>query len=153
LKSGNPGIITENNFIGDSGFCLWMTSISPIIDGNYWSNYTTKYPNATEVNGSGIWDTPYAIDALGGIIVDEHPLVNPITQFEIADFNIPIPTPATSTESPNPSLPVSSDLLSNQTVLTAIVSIVVILAVSTVTLVYFKRRKQRQNNLVKGLRI
>jgi len=30
--------------------------------GNYWSDYEEKYPNATEIDGSGIWDTPYVID-------------------------------------------------------------------------------------------
>jgi len=30
--------------------------------GNYWSDYTEKYPNATEIDTSGIWDTPYVID-------------------------------------------------------------------------------------------
>jgi hypothetical protein len=68
-KSGND-VITENNFVGDSGLLLWMTSTSPIVDSNYWSNYTTKYPNAKEVNASGIWDTPYVVDALGGTIID-----------------------------------------------------------------------------------
>jgi parallel beta-helix repeat protein len=30
--------------------------------GNYWSDYKSKYPNASEVDGSGIGDTPYVID-------------------------------------------------------------------------------------------
>jgi len=30
--------------------------------GNYWSDYEEKYPNATELDDSGIWDTPYVID-------------------------------------------------------------------------------------------
>jgi len=30
--------------------------------GNYWSDYKLRYPNATEVKGLGIWDTPYQID-------------------------------------------------------------------------------------------
>jgi len=30
--------------------------------GNYWSDYEERYPNATEIDGSGIWDTPYVID-------------------------------------------------------------------------------------------
>jgi hypothetical protein len=29
--------------------------------GNYWSNYTMKYPNASEIGNSGIGDTPYVI--------------------------------------------------------------------------------------------
>ena len=30
--------------------------------GNYWSDYTAQYPDAQELNGSGLWDTPYVID-------------------------------------------------------------------------------------------
>ncbi len=30
--------------------------------GNYWSDYEDRYPDAEEINGSGIWDTPYVID-------------------------------------------------------------------------------------------
>jgi hypothetical protein len=29
--------------------------------GNYWSDYLTRYPNATETDG--VWNTPYVIDA------------------------------------------------------------------------------------------
>ncbi len=31
------------------------------IEGNYWDDYLTKYPNATEVDQSGIGDTPYRV--------------------------------------------------------------------------------------------
>lgn len=30
--------------------------------GNYWSDYEERYPNATEIDDSNIWNTPYAID-------------------------------------------------------------------------------------------
>ncbi|MCW4052277.1 MAG: right-handed parallel beta-helix repeat-containing protein, partial [Candidatus Bathyarchaeota archaeon] len=30
--------------------------------GNYWSDYADKYPNATEIDELGLWDTPYVID-------------------------------------------------------------------------------------------
>jgi nitrous oxidase accessory protein len=42
--------------------------------GNYWSDYTTKYPDAAEMNNTGIWNTPYVIDANNE---DRNPLVNP----------------------------------------------------------------------------
>jgi hypothetical protein len=41
--------------------------------GNYWSDYVTKYPWAKEVDGSGVWDTPYVIDENNR---DRYPLVN-----------------------------------------------------------------------------
>lgn len=31
--------------------------------GNYWSDYTTRYPNATEIDDSGIGDTPFRLSA------------------------------------------------------------------------------------------
>ena len=30
--------------------------------GNYWSDYLTKCPNATEIDSSGVRNTPYVID-------------------------------------------------------------------------------------------
>ncbi len=31
--------------------------------GNYWDDYEDKYPDAEEIDGTGIWDTPYSIDS------------------------------------------------------------------------------------------
>jgi hypothetical protein len=42
--------------------------------GNYWSDYQTKYPNATEIDSSGIWNTPYVIDGPNNI--DRYPLMH-----------------------------------------------------------------------------
>ena len=44
--------------------------------GNYWSDYTTRYPSAA-TNDGAVWDTPYAIDGDAGA-VDNYPLVNPV---------------------------------------------------------------------------
>ena len=41
--------------------------------GNYWSDYLAKYPHATEIDSSGIWNTPYVIDANN---TDYYPLAN-----------------------------------------------------------------------------
>jgi parallel beta-helix repeat protein len=43
--------------------------------GNYWSDYQSKYPNASEVDASGIGDTPYVIDTDN---MDRYPLLEPI---------------------------------------------------------------------------
>jgi hypothetical protein len=45
-------------------------------EGNYWSNYETRYPNATEIDSSGIWNMPYYVGYLG---TDNYPLVQPFT--------------------------------------------------------------------------
>ncbi|MGD6932860.1 MAG: hypothetical protein ACQCN5_01485 [Candidatus Bathyarchaeia archaeon] len=42
--------------------------------GNYWSNYTVKYPNASELGNSGIGDTAYVIDQNN---IDHYPLTYP----------------------------------------------------------------------------
>jgi nitrous oxidase accessory protein NosD len=43
--------------------------------GNYWSDYSTRYPNATEIGNSGIGNTPYTIDTNN---IDRYPIIIPI---------------------------------------------------------------------------
>jgi parallel beta-helix repeat protein len=45
--------------------------------GNYWSDYEKRYPSATEMDSSGLWDTPYVINSNN---IDRYPLKSPITQ-------------------------------------------------------------------------
>jgi parallel beta-helix repeat protein len=53
-------------------------------EGNYWSDYASKYPNATQIGNSKIGDTTYWIDPLDR---DRYPLMqNPVQP--------PIPTPS-----------------------------------------------------------
>ncbi len=89
-------IITENNIINNS-LLVWL-STEPFVDRNYWSNYLTKYPNAKEIEKSGLpnlfWDTPYNYGESLGNYTDSHPLINPISTSPIST-----PTP-TSTSSP-----------------------------------------------------
>jgi len=64
--------------------------------GNYWSDYTTKYPGATEIDHTGIGTSSYAIEstlsysesrsgtditgvAVLGTAIDNHPLIAPIS--------------------------------------------------------------------------
>jgi parallel beta-helix repeat protein len=42
-------------------------------EGNYWSDYPYAYPNAEELGDSGIWNTPYLIDANN---TDRYPLMH-----------------------------------------------------------------------------
>ena len=101
-------IITENNIINNS-LLVWL-STEPIVDRNYWSNYLTKYPNAKEIEKSGlpnpgIWDTPYNYGESLGNYTDSHPLVNPISTSPISTL-APPPTSSSisaSTLSPSPS--------------------------------------------------
>jgi hypothetical protein len=59
---GSSNTFFKNNFYlsdypGSSTESLWDNGSI----GNYWSNYTTKYPNASELGSTGIGDTPYII--------------------------------------------------------------------------------------------
>jgi parallel beta-helix repeat protein len=62
ISSGNNAIY-RNNFVNNvqNLFSASMTNQSTILDvgaqGNYWSDYNNKIPNATEIGNSGIWNT------------------------------------------------------------------------------------------------
>jgi parallel beta-helix repeat protein len=64
-------VIEENNIC--SSFSVWL-SPPPLVDRNYWSDYLTRYPNAKEIDSSGIWDTPYNRESF----IDNHPLTEPV---------------------------------------------------------------------------
>jgi nitrous oxidase accessory protein NosD len=82
--------------------------------GNYWSDYSAKYPNATEIGGSGTCDTPYVIN---GNNQDNYPLWSPA---EISDASPLEPFPTT---------------------LVATIFAVSVIVVCISLLVYFKKRK------------
>ena len=48
--------VVENNIV--FGADLRISGIETF-DGNYWSDYFIRYPNASEVDSSGVWNTPY----------------------------------------------------------------------------------------------
>lgn len=87
--------IYENNFINNTSqisiitrgeFELRYTPIPNTWDngtvGNYWGDYLTKYPNATEIDNSGIGNTQYLIDENN---IDNHPLMKPVAIPELHD--------------------------------------------------------------------
>jgi parallel beta-helix repeat protein len=59
--------------------------------GNYWSDYQTRYPNATE--NAGVWDNPFYINENN---IDQHPLTGPLTletpMLEQEPVNVNTPT-------------------------------------------------------------
>ena len=64
-SSGSISIILGNDISWDNGSV-----------GNYWSDYLERYPNASEIRDTGIWDTPYVINTNN---IDNYPLINPFT--------------------------------------------------------------------------
>jgi len=109
-------IITRNNII-NSSLLVWL-STEPFVDGNYWSDYRSKYPYAKEIEKSGLpnllWDTPYNYGGSLGNFTDNHPLIEPVS---VPDYPIPSyssspspinPTPTNlpaPTSTPSPSIP------------------------------------------------
>ncbi|MEM2129962.1 MAG: NosD domain-containing protein [Candidatus Bathyarchaeia archaeon] len=63
--------------------------------GNFWSDYTARYPNAKEVDGSGIWDIPYVINEHNK---DCYPLTRPVV---IPKFANELPTTTSLFSSPD----------------------------------------------------
>jgi hypothetical protein len=69
--------VTQCNLVGGMSVAV---SANETVDGNYWADYLTKYPNATEIDSTGIGNMPYVFNssqALGGIMQDNHPLMQP----------------------------------------------------------------------------
>ena len=79
LYESSNNTIYHNNFIDNTqqvdihhvGYANFWDDGYPS-GGNFWSDYTTRYPDAQELDGSGIWDTPYVID---GNNQDNYPLM------------------------------------------------------------------------------
>jgi len=88
--------------------------------GNYWSDYSDQYPNAKELDSSGIWDKSYVVDENN---IDHHPLTQQV------DINSVAPTPT-------PSATISGF----NALAVAIITIVIIFALAIIFLL-FKRIK------------
>ena len=107
--------IYHNNFINSANTTIVLTTSDAIHfgggtmptwdngeEGNYWSDYTTRYPNATEIDHTGIGNIPYVVRTNPNV-VDRFPLLAPVN-VSMADLN-PSPAPApipTEPASPTP---------------------------------------------------
>ena len=94
LRYSNSNLIYLNNFIDNSDNVqssestnIWNSTekIAYIYNdstytsylGNYWSDYKDKYPDAEEIDSTGIWNTPYSIDS----DKDNYPLIEPFENY------------------------------------------------------------------------
>jgi parallel beta-helix repeat protein len=69
-------------------------------EGNYWSDYTARYPNASVAGTSGVGNTPYFINENN---TDHYPLMSPVAIHEIptepaAETSSQLPTNTTTPE-------------------------------------------------------
>jgi len=83
-NSANDNIIYHNYLLEnekqgyDEGDNQWDNGFP--CGGNYWSDYREKYPDAKEINDTGIWDIPYE----GNGFIDRYPLMRePFFEVEI----------------------------------------------------------------------
>ena len=80
--------ISHNNFLSNNEQVLTHQSTNLWdngVEGNYWSDYEDRYPDATEIDGSGIWDTPYVIDEDNQ---DNYPLLHRYGSIRNLDTNL-----------------------------------------------------------------
>jgi hypothetical protein len=89
LYSSSGNRIFHNDFLNNTQQTEVVNSTNTWDDGypsggNYWSDYQTRYSNATEIDGSGIWNTPYVIDINN---IDYYPLVAPFRSFNVVWSN------------------------------------------------------------------
>jgi parallel beta-helix repeat protein len=88
----NAGQLEDEGLLGGTGVAsvnIWDSGYSS--GGNYWSDYQSKYPNASQVDSSGIGNTPYVIDENN---IDHYPLIHQV------DISATSPTPTSTTTSP-----------------------------------------------------
>ena len=130
-----PAIMGEHQRGGDPFSMDWIPGLGNVWDdgkeGNYWSDYLTRYPDASEVSNTGVGNTAYTINENNA---DRHPLMSPI------EFSVDMSSQGPTT-TPSSVISTQQDLVISLRV-TAIVFISTILAVVGL-LVYFKKRKMQ----------
>jgi parallel beta-helix repeat protein len=130
-----PAIMGEHQRGGDPFSMEWVPGLGNVWDdgkeGNYWSDYLTRYPDASEVSNTGVGNTDYIINENNA---DRHPLMAPI-EFSV-DLSAQEPTTTPSSE-----ISTQQDLVTSLQVI-AIVFIITILAVVGL-LIYFKKRRMQ----------
>jgi parallel beta-helix repeat protein len=133
----NGNVIVENNIL--SGWSVWL-SHDPVVDRNYWGDYTIRFPNAKEIGNSGVWDTPYS---RGDKVIDYHPLTKPIAisegNPEVSNEQNTMP-PSSSELQPEP-LP---DALTGLIIVASIFGIVV---AGAVLMVYHRRKQAKKRGM------
>ena len=138
---GSPAIymhfIASNNFVIENnivfGADLRMSGVETF-DGNFWSDYSIRYPNASAVDSSGVWNMPYVLADSSfdnRKFQDSHPLVNPLA---IPNFQKTLPI-VKSVQEPSsiPIIPIALGI---------VVTVLIVLAL----LIFWKKHKERKQS-------
>ncbi len=114
--------------------------------GNYWSDYSNLYPNATEIDHSGIGNTPYnvttSLSSLSISVFDRYPLLSPVNisnaTLELTSASqSPTPSPPPTTVSSSPQKSTSQGVVA-----TAIVALVAAMVIALAVYLVFRRRSK-----------
>ena len=166
VNSAGFQLLYSNNFINNTQILYvpigvpFMQDVVPLSPagqwdygsiGNYWSDYLSRYPNATEIDHSGIGDTPYAIidsttysddyangtaitgTAILGTAIDRYPLMVPFSASTVTNpkqASSPSPSPS---HSPSPTIPEFPSV---------IIGIAIVMTVTAALMVYIKKLKK-----------
>ena len=103
-------------------------------EGNYWSDYASRYPNASASGNTGVGDTAYFINENN---IDRYPLMSPYGAVDAVGASVDSPTPS---QEPTPTLNPQAEPEPLPIALIAAASGVAIALIGVIALVYFKRR-------------
>jgi parallel beta-helix repeat protein len=142
-QGGYSALVLSESF----GSSLWDNGYPS--GGNYYSDYLTRYPNASEVDNSGIGDVPYQV-SINSNLTDRYPLLELVnTTVTIAELPSPSITPSPITL-PSPTSSANSTLTPTPSVPEFPLGIILPLATATilliVTLIKTKRSKEAKQN-------
>jgi hypothetical protein len=133
FNNANGNIIYHNNFKSEAGAQVGAYESNNTWDngypdgGNFWIDYRTYHPNATEIDDSGLGSEPYIINAENR---DNYPLLEPFNATAYPEVS---PTPKTSTG------PGETGMFTDLAVLVIGAAIAVVLAVLGLV-IFFRRR-------------
>lgn len=132
LSSGYASLLWDNNY--PSG-------------GNYYSDYLSRYPNASEIDNSGIGNIPYQV-TVDSNFTDRYPLLTPVNILApITELPSPNPnlTPSPpSTNSPTPTATTTPTLSPSPTIPEYPTWIILPLLIFTLSISYAKGKKKIQ---------
>jgi len=138
IVGGLSNNIYHNNFI-DCNYLVQIINDSPNVwddgsSGNYWSDYRTKYPDAHEIDNTGIGNKQYIIDANN---TDNYPLMQRYNTF-LAAHPTPTPTPKPTTTPTN--TPTKTTKPPTDTTPLTILTLTLISIIITLIAIYTKKQ-------------